>query len=85
MSLSFDDFKELRIKPCHYCGNYIGDGGYGLDRKDSNLGYTLENIVPCCRECNITKMDKLSYEEMLNLIQFRNESKIAENMIGVCC
>ena len=29
----------------------------GLDRIDSNLGYTEENVVPCCKICNTAKMD----------------------------
>lgn len=36
----------------------------GIDRKNSLLGYTLENCVPCCSVCNTIKMD-LSIEEFL--------------------
>lgn len=27
----------------------------GIDRADSNLGYTKENSVPCCKYCNFAK------------------------------
>lgn len=27
----------------------------GLDRIDSNIGYTKENTVPCCKDCNYAK------------------------------
>jgi hypothetical protein len=27
----------------------------GIDRMDSNLGYTTNNIVPCCSQCNYMK------------------------------
>lgn len=27
----------------------------GIDRLDSNLGYTIENSVPCCANCNYAK------------------------------
>lgn len=30
----------------------------GVDRWDNSLGYTLENSVPCCPECNESKMAK---------------------------
>ena len=29
----------------------------GIDRRDSNKGYTLENSVPCCTFCNKAKSD----------------------------
>ena len=29
----------------------------GIDRKDSNIGYFIENCVPCCSQCNIAKGD----------------------------
>jgi hypothetical protein len=28
---------------------------YGIDRIDSNLYYTIDNVVPCCLICNIAK------------------------------
>lgn len=51
--------KEL----CIYC-NYPSTG---LDRKDNTKGHTQENCVPCCRECNTTRMDNYTHEEMLIL------------------
>jgi hypothetical protein len=38
----------------------------GIDRVDSNIGYTLENCVPCCEAVNRMKMD-LSKEEFIEL------------------
>lgn len=29
----------------------------GIDRVSSDLGYTLENVVPCCGTCNKMKLD----------------------------
>ena len=40
-------------KPCYYCGAEIR--GCGIDRKDSSIGYVIENCVPCCYRCNISK------------------------------
>ena len=36
--------------PCFYCGQVVANG---LDRKDSSLGHTEKNCVPCCSKCNI--------------------------------
>lgn len=58
----------LTSKPCAYCGE-IGSnetkpktGCYGttfkhngIDRKNSDLPYTIENCVPCCKWCNKSK------------------------------
>lgn len=40
----------------------------GLDRIDSSLGYTEENIVSCCETCNFMKSD-LTYGEFMNHIE----------------
>ena len=50
-TLSLQDHEELVADLCAYCG---GQGG-GVDRKDSTIGYTIENCVPCCAECNYMK------------------------------
>tara|TARA_Y100000310_G_scaffold68786_1_gene64109 strand:- start:169 stop:534 length:366 start_codon:yes stop_codon:yes gene_type:complete len=62
------EFYELVALPCFYCMNKIGKTT-GLDRTDNTKGYTLENVVPCCRECNTIKNDQLSKDEMLVVIQ----------------
>jgi hypothetical protein len=30
---------------------------FGIDRIDSNLGYVIDNVVPCCKNCNHTKRE----------------------------
>jgi len=35
-----------------------------IDRKDSNNGYTLKNIVWACHRCNTIKNNLLTYQEM---------------------
>jgi len=78
--------KQLRTmtkKDCHYCGkppsksigeNLNGEYIYnGLDRVDSSIGYTKENVVPCCWSCNQLKGDR-NREDFISLI-----NKIYEN------
>lgn len=36
----------------------------GIDRVNSKIGYTLGNVVPCCKKCNTVKSDILSGQEM---------------------
>lgn len=59
--LSEDDFVEMTRQPCIYCGEYSdtynGELFNGIDRINSNLGYSIDNCVPCCATCNRMKMD----------------------------
>lgn len=75
-SLPFKSFVALyTATSCHYCAANITKGAYrlsksqalGIDRKDSFLGYSTKNCVPCCSSCNFSKNAFLSYEEMLVL------------------
>lgn len=53
--LSFSDFNNIVSEPCYYC-DIIQDKGFnGIDRKDSNIGYTLDNCVSSCTMCNFMK------------------------------
>lgn len=82
VNLSYEEFLEfIKVDKCHYCNTNIVwseytsnckiDGkcyqGYNLDRKDNNSGYTKDNCVVCCYECNRTKGNHYSYDEMLLL------------------
>ena len=65
--LSFETWLSIAEQPCVYCGYppAAGRTGGGLDRKDSARGYEVDNVVPCCTECNLAKLDHFTYDEML--------------------
>jgi hypothetical protein len=63
--LTKEQYTELRQRYlCHYCGGFITSSGFGIDRCDSNVGYTIDNVVPCCLECNLVKGCLFTKEEM---------------------
>jgi hypothetical protein len=78
-SLNKDQFRALITQSCHYCANppnktsraYSAQAGTfshnGIDRKDNSLGYTVENSLPCCEDCNRAKLER-SYEEFKSWI-----------------
>jgi len=66
--LTLKQIKQLGQQNCYYCGgepsNYKKlDFTYqeihynGIDRVDNTKGYTLDNVVPCCKWCNQAKSD----------------------------
>lgn len=56
----YNDFLSVIKLPCNYCGVVAGNDtmGFvynGLDRRDNSIGYSLDNVVPCCGVCNRMK------------------------------
>jgi len=80
-SLSFDlteaQFEQITAQNCHYCGaepvekhkprEHASRKLNGIDRIDSDKGYSLENCVPCCKRCNYLK-HIMTYDEMIEHI-----------------
>ena len=56
-TIPFVEYIQLMNKPCIWCGISLPTTGGSLDRINSELGYTLENVVPCCPQCNLAKLD----------------------------
>lgn len=57
--LNFKECTKLFTQPCYYCGlqpqyNRL-TGLNGIDRKDSDGDYTLNNVVASCSTCNMAK------------------------------
>jgi hypothetical protein len=51
---------------CYLCGIKTSDIHFnGIDRYDSNKGYSLENCKTCCTSCNILKKN-LSFNEFID-------------------
>ncbi len=90
-SLTKEQFKVLTKGQCVECGifplqichprqkdKYYSNGEYiynGIDRRDNNLGYELENCVTCCGRCNQSKLN-MSIEEWNQWkIMFVNHNK----------
>lgn len=76
--LTENDFRELTKMNCFYCGvkptqisftptsgsDYIYNG---VDRVDNCLGYTADNVVPCCSACNLMKRSWTTEEFLVHI------------------
>lgn len=77
--LSKDEFFLIVQQNCVYCGckpsqslasldtEYLFNG---IDRINSDIGYTIENSAPCCKVCNRAKNDMtvLEFEKWIDTI-----------------
>jgi len=78
-NLTEKQFEEITQQNCYYCGakpnntstgkRTFGDYIYnGLDRVDNSKGYTIDNVVPCCKVCNRAK-DTITLQEFQDWIE----------------
>lgn len=84
-NLTFEEY-EIIIKDnkCHYCGKELNKSGSALDKKDPNGIYEINNVVPCCKNCNIMKNNFLSYEEMMVVGKALKKYWIKIKKINLC-
>ncbi len=69
---------NLFKKPCYYCG---GETKGWLDRinNDKKVGYTIDNVVPCCENCNRAKGTMGVDEFMNHILKIARHIKIINN------
>ena len=83
-NFTFQSFLKLTSESiCHYCHSpirwvsYNSNAGYNLDRKNSQLGYSMDNCVVCCPRCNWSKANRYTYSEWYVMNQcFRNHQVV---------
>lgn len=86
-TLELDEFETLIKGKCHYCGDPPSNRlrhskryhetfkVSGIDRKNNNLGYTLDNCVSSCTICNLGKRAH-TYEEFVAWVKRLRERSI---------
>ena len=95
LSITIEEWSNINKENCFYCGALPDEKKYvsntlvlkanGIDRLDSSVGYSLENSVACCKDCNTMK-NSMSVDNFLlhiqkiidyttNSIEFQNKFK----------
>jgi hypothetical protein len=75
-AISFEQFLELMVSPCTYCGR-VGMSTMhskagevfnynGVDRVDNLKGYIEGNTESCCHDCNMMKRNSSQANFLLN-------------------
>lgn len=84
VSITYEQWYELSQGSCFYCGTFRsntnkvgGDPKFcgrlpflynGIDRLDNSIGYTPENSVSCCKNCNFAK-HAMSVDDFLSMVK----------------
>jgi len=63
--ISKEEYTNLVSQKCHYCDSVTA---IGIDRVDNSIGYRLDNCVPACNLCNLTRNNLYTYEEFYKYI-----------------
>lgn len=83
-SLTKDQFMILTQLNCFYCGekpqNVLNKHAStfiynGIDRVDNSKGYENDNVVPCCKRCNLMKRDLELNEFIKHIFKICNHTK----------
>lgn len=87
-SLTEEDFNNIFMQSCYYCSKENSQGHRnGIDRKNNNIGYTIENCVSCCKECNYMK-GSLSHDSFIekckNISNYTLQYNVVVTKINQC-
>lgn len=64
-----NEYFALILNSCYYCKESLEfETGVGLDRINNEIGYLINNVLPCCGECNKARGNRYSIEEFKVMI-----------------
>jgi len=76
--LSFDEFCAIIEKPCAYCGIIDESIPNGVDRKNSDMAYSVDNCVSACQICNYMKGSlsvSVFYKRIVHILSYHRKIK----------
>jgi hypothetical protein len=82
-SLTLEEYVKLLKNPCYYCEVSLENwSGGSLDRinNDKSIGYRVDNVLPCCGNCNILRGNRLTVEETKIVVKALLEYRASINL-----
>lgn len=68
-AITLEQYEAMILSGCAYCGGDISnETGRGLDRTDTHVGYTLENVQPCCGRCNTIRGQRFTPDQIKTMM-----------------
>lgn len=68
VTITLEQYKQvIENNVCVYCEYPLNETSGGLDRLDSSKGYSIDNVAPCCKECNAMKNNFWTYKEFMEI------------------
>ena len=83
-TISEEEYSDLLLNwECYYCSSMnTPKSGIGLDIVDETLGYTLNNVVPCCQRCRRIKGNDLTQNEVKSIMFYLTHKDALQEIIG---
>jgi hypothetical protein len=91
--LTHQECEKLFTQNCYYCNSkpfcvketiskkYKHSITYnGIDRIDNNIGYIIDNVVSCCKFCNVAKHD-MTYSNFITWVKNLSNNMKEKNLI----
>jgi hypothetical protein len=80
LNLTFEEYVQIFDKGiCTYCANPVGPAT-AMDRLDNTKGYTKDNLVGCCSDCNKLRQDRLTPAELVEVIKLLKKLRNTEDI-----
>lgn len=80
-NISFEEYENLiKSATCHYCPAKLDNNvGHNMDRISYEIGYNINNVLPCCNICNKARNTFFTVEEwevaMKAILKLRAENE----------
>lgn len=85
--LSYEDFERMTTDACYYCGTKVSNGTNDklltIDRVDTTQGYSVDNCISCCYECNKLRSNRNQIDFLFQVFKIQSFCSKKYNIKGI--